>query len=62
MSSGTLVGMTDILCMIVGHREFRTGVLDARPWENLDIHGYSPVDFRESECLRCGQALEAEAA
>ena len=54
--------MTDLLCMIVGHREFRTEVLDARPWQNLDIHGYSPADFRESECLRCGHALETEAA
>lgn len=48
--------------MILGHREYAADVLEQRPWESPDFRRYSPSDFRELHCLRCGESLEAGAA
>ncbi len=49
--------MKEIICKIVGHREFDPEVVASRPWEASDLHSYSELDFREENCLRCGHEL-----
>ena len=53
--------MKEIICKIVGHREFDPGVVASRPWEGSDLHSYSELDFREENCLRCGHELDVAA-
>ena len=53
--------MKRIVCKIIGHRDFDPQTLAARPWEDPDFYGYAQVDFREVECLRCGEALQEAA-
>ncbi len=48
--------------MIIGHREYTSEVLEQRPWESPDFRRYSPADFREPNCLRCGESIERDAA
>ena len=52
--------MTQILCKVVGHRDYDRKVLASRPWEDLDINGFAKIDFRSSICLRCGHSLPRE--
>jgi hypothetical protein len=47
-------GMNQIICHIIGHREYNEEVLDVRPWEDPDFASYAQEDFREEACLRCG--------
>jgi hypothetical protein len=56
--------MNQIICKIIGHRDYSPEVLRIRPWENPDFRAASLADFRELNCLRCGESLrdEAEAA
>jgi hypothetical protein len=54
--------MTQLLCTIIGHREYDPEILAAQPWLDRDIRGYSQSDFRELNCLRCGQPLQSKAA
>jgi hypothetical protein len=49
--------MKQLLCKVIGHREFDPEVLADRPWENRDFRGFSPAEFREPHCLRCGEDL-----
>jgi hypothetical protein len=49
--------MAQLLCKIIGHREFNEAVLRNRLWEHRDFAGYSQWDFRENHCLRCGDSL-----
>jgi hypothetical protein len=49
--------MKHILCKIVGHRDFSPATLAAKPWEDRDFNGYDREDFREVQCLRCGEPL-----
>lgn len=51
--------MKHILCKVIGHREFDPEVLAARPWESQDFRHFTPVEFREPQCLRCGEELVA---
>jgi len=51
--------MTQILCKIIGHREYDDEVLEVQPWQDRDFSGYAQEDFRETHCLRCGEALIA---
>ena len=51
-----------ILCKIVGHRDYDPEVLAAKPWEDPDFYNYALSDFREPNCLRCGEPLHREAA
>jgi hypothetical protein len=54
--------MKRIVCKIVGHRDYDPQVLVIRPWEDPDFYSYAQADFRESACLRCGEALSHVAA
>ncbi len=54
--------MTQLICRIVGHKEFSDEVLALRPWEDPDFAGYALADFREPACLRCGAELAPTAA
>ncbi len=56
------VGMTHMICKLIGHREFDDEVLEVRPWEDRDFTGYSKDDFRAEACLRCGDTLTPIAA
>ena len=49
--------MAHILCKLIGHREYGDEVLQFRPWEDPDFVEYSQQDFRETNCLRCGELL-----
>ena len=53
--------MKRIVCKIVGHRGYDAETLAAKPWEDKDFYGYAQSDFRELECLRCGETLLPEA-
>lgn len=55
-------GMAQLICKLIGHREFTDEVLTVRPWEDPDFSGYVLEDFREDHCLRCGGSLLAQAA
>jgi hypothetical protein len=59
-----MVCMNQILCKIIGHRDFSPEVLRIRPWESPDFQALPISDFRELHCLRCGESLrdDAEAA
>jgi hypothetical protein len=54
--------MNQILCKIIGHKDFSPEVLAFRPWEDPDLLATSIVDFRELNCLRCGESLRDEEA
>lgn len=54
--------MKRAVCLIIGHREYDAEVLAFRPWQDPDFYGYSEADFREPNCLRCGEVLRPEAA
>lgn len=54
--------MNEIICKLIGHREYDAEVLEIRPWQDRDFSGYSQEDFREPNCLRCGGALASTAA
>lgn len=49
--------MTQIICKLLGHREYDDEVLELRPWQDADFRGYCQEDFRADHCLRCGEAL-----
>lgn len=51
--------MTQLICRLLGHREYADEVLALRPWQDPDFKGYAREDFREARCLRCGGPLEA---
>jgi hypothetical protein len=58
-----MVDMKDkILCILVGHREYDPQVIKGRLWEDPDFQQYALPDFRETHCLRCGEALKPLAA
>jgi hypothetical protein len=48
--------------MLVGHREYDPEVITTRPWEDRDFYDYCQEDFRETNCLRCGEPLQTQAA
>jgi hypothetical protein len=50
------------ICRLFGHREYSKEVLEARPWDDPDFYGCSREDFREANCVRCGDPLEAAQA
>lgn len=54
--------MTQIICKVLGHKEYADEVLEVRPWEDRDFYHYSQEDFREPSCLRCGESLLRHAA
>lgn len=54
--------MTQLICKLIGHREYDDEVLEARPWQDADFRGYAREDFREATCLRCGDSIVADAA
>ena len=54
--------MKEIICRLTGHREYSPDVLEFQPWRHPDFSGYSLSDFREPNCLRCGEPLQPEAA
>jgi hypothetical protein len=54
--------MNQLLCKIIGHKDFSPEVLSLKPWENPDLRATSIVDFRELNCLRCGESLHEEQA
>lgn len=54
--------MKEIICRFIGHREYSPDVLEFQPWRHPDFSGYSLSDFREPNCLRCGEPLQSEAA
>jgi hypothetical protein len=49
--------MSQLLCKIIGHREYDPKVLFERPWELEDLRHYPPSAFRETHCLRCHDEL-----
>jgi len=51
-----------LLCVIAGHREYSREVLEFQPWLDPDFSQYAQTDFRETNCLRCGEPLRSEAA
>jgi hypothetical protein len=53
--------MKQLRCIIAGHQMYSPEVLATEPWNDPDFAGYAREDFREPNCLRCGQPL-AEAA
>jgi hypothetical protein len=54
--------MSQFLCKIIGHKDFSPEVLRVRPWETPDLRATSIVDYREPNCLRCGDSLRDEQA
>ena len=55
--------MKQIVCKFMGHREYSPDILEFQPWRRYrDFSGYGLSDFREPNCLRCGQPLQSEAA
>jgi len=54
------MGPMRLLCMIAGHREYSPEVLEFRLWLNPDFSNYDQSDFREPNCLRCGEPLEVQ--
>ena len=54
--------MNEIICKLIGHREYDDEVLELRPWQDHEFAAYSQLDFREEHCLRCGAPLVAHAA
>jgi hypothetical protein len=50
----------EMLCKVFGHREYSEEVLTVRPWLDPEFEGYSRSDFRELNCLRCGEPLARE--
>jgi hypothetical protein len=54
--------MKQVLCKLVGHRDYDPEVLAIKPWLDPDFYAYAPEDFREPVCLRCGEVLSPVAA
>lgn len=47
-----------LLCTIVGHREYSPEVLEFQPWLDPDFSQHGQEDFREPNCLRCGEPTQ----
>jgi hypothetical protein len=52
-----------IICRFMGHRDYSPDILEHQPWRRYpDFSGYGLSDFRELNCLRCGEPLPAAEA
>ena len=55
--------MKQIICRFMGHRDYSPDILEHQPWRRYpDFSGYGLSDFREVNCLRCGEPLQADAS